>query len=189
MKLHIKYMVSDRCRIAVKKELKKLGLHFIMVDLGEVELMENITTEQRIQLNKRLHCTGLELMDDTNEILIEKIKSSIIDLIHDAENEPHKINFHNFLTEKLKHNYTYLAHIFSEVAGTSIEHFIVAHRIERAKELILYDELSLTETAYRLNYSSVAHLSYQFKKFTGLTPTHYKQLKDKKRTPIEDIGN
>ena len=179
-------MVSNRCKTAVKDELKKLGLHFIIVDLGVVEIMESLTSEKRELLKKGLLASGLELMDDKRAILIEKIKNIIIDRVHYSE-ENIKINFSDYLSEKLDHNYTYLANLFSEVQGTTIEHFIISHKIERIKELIIYGEFNITEIAWKMNYSSVAHLSTQFKKITGLSPTHFKQLKDKRRSPIEDI--
>jgi AraC-like DNA-binding protein len=188
LKLYIKYMVSNRCKMAVKDELKKLGLHFIVVDLGEVDIMENITAEQREQLKTALHNSGLELMDDKRAVLIEKIKNVIIEMVHHSD-ELIKINFSDFLSEKLNHNYTYLANLFSEVQGTTIEQFLISHKIERIKELIIYGELNITEIAWKMNYSSVAHLSNQFKKVTGLSPSHFKQLKDKRRSPIEEIGN
>lgn len=186
LKLYIKYMVSNRCKLAVKDELKKLGLHFIVVDLGEVEIMENISFEKREILKQALLDSGLELMDDKRAILIEKIKNIIIDMVHHTE-ESIKINFSDFLSDKLNHNYTYLANLFSEVQGTTIEHFIINHKVERIKELIIYGELNVTEIAWKMGYSSVAHLSTQFKKVTGLSPTHFKQLKDKRRNPIEEI--
>jgi AraC-like DNA-binding protein len=179
-------MVSNRCKLAVKDELKKLGLHFIVVDLGEVEIMEKITFEKREMLKEGLLHSGLELMDDKKAILIEKIKNIIIDMVHHTE-ESIKINFSDFLSEKLNHNYTYLANLFSEVQGTTIEHFIISHKVERIKELIIYGEHNITEIAWKMGYSSVAHLSTQFKKVTGLSPTHFKQLKDKRRNPIEEI--
>ncbi|MDD4970530.1 MAG: AraC family transcriptional regulator [Paludibacter sp.] len=186
MKLYIKYMVSNRCKMAVKEELKKLGLHFIVVDLGEVEIMETITLDQREKLKSSLVDSGLELMDDKRAVLIEKIKNTIIEMIHHSD-EMIKTNFSDYLSEKLNHDYTYLANLFSEVQGTTIEHFIINHKIERIKELIIYDELNITEIAWKMNYSSVAHLSNQFKKVTGLSPSHFKQLKDKRRSSIEDI--
>jgi len=186
MKLYIKYMVSNRCKMAVKEELKKLGLHFIVVDLGEVEIMETITLDQREKLKLSLIDSGLELMDDKRAVLIEKIKNTIIEMIHHSD-EMIKTNFSDYLSEKLNHDYTYLANLFSEVQGTTIEHFIINHKIERIKELIIYDELNITEIAWKMNYSSVAHLSNQFKKVTGLSPSHFKQLKDKRRSQIEDI--
>ena len=181
-------MVSERCKMAVKEELKKLGLHFIVVDLGEVEIMENISEEQREQVKIALHNSGLELMDDKRAVLIEKIKNVIIEMVHHTD-EVIKTNFSNFLSEKLNHDYTYLSNLFSEVQGTTIEQFVISHKIERIKELIIYGELNITEIAWKMNYSSVAHLSNQFKKVTGLSPSHFKQLKDKRRSPIEEIGN
>ncbi len=188
MKLYIKYMVSNRCKIAVKEELKKLGLHFIVVDLGEVEVMENIAPEQREQLRLALLDIGFELMDNKRAVLVERIKNVIIDMVHYSD-EVIKTNFSDYLSEKLSHDYTYLANLFSEVQGTTIEKFIINHKVERIKELIIYGELNISEIAWKMNYSSVAHMSNQFKKVTGLTPSHFKQLKAKRRTPIEEIGN
>jgi AraC-like DNA-binding protein len=179
-------MVSARCKMIVKEELKKLGLHYILVDLGVVEIMENITDVQRKQLKASLLSDGLELMDDKRAMLIEKIKTVIIEMVHYASEMP-KINFSYFLAEKLDYDYTYLANLFSEVQGTTIEQFIISHKVERIKELIIYNEMNITEIAYKLNYSSVAHLSSQFKKVTGLSPSHFKSLKDKRRSPIEDL--
>jgi AraC-like DNA-binding protein len=180
-------MVSARCKMAVKEELKKLGLHFIVVELGEVEVMENIPLAQRELLKSALLTSGLELMDDKRSVLIEKIKNAIIEMVHHSD-EIIKVNFSDYLSEKLNHDYTYLANLFSEVQGTTIEQFIICHKIERIKELIIYGELNITEIAAKMNYSSVAHLSNQFKKVTGLSPSHFKQLKDKRRKPIEEIG-
>jgi len=187
LKLFIKYMVSTRCKMLVKEELKKLGLHYI-VEMGEADIMEDITAEQREQIRKALLFSGLELMDDKRSMLIEKIKNIIIEMVHYTDELP-KINFSDYLSEKLSHDYTYMANLFSEVQGTTIEKFIITHKIERVKELIIYDEINLTEIAWMMHYSSVAHLSNQFKKVTGLTPSHFKQLKNKRRSPIEDIGN
>lgn len=181
-------MVSNRCKMAVKAELTKLGLHFIVVDLGEVEIMEKISLDQQGALKAALVVSGLELMDDKKAILIEKIKTVIIEMVHHTD-EMIKTNFSVFLSEKLDHDYTYLANLFSEVQGTTIEQFIISHKVERIKELIIYGELNITEIAWKMNYSSVAHLSNQFKKVTGLSPTHFKQLKNKRRSPIEEIGN
>ena len=163
-------------------------LHFIVVDLGEIDIMEDLTSRQREQLKSALAESGLELMDDKKAILIEKIKNVVIEMVHYADELP-KTNYSDYIGEKLHHDYTYLSNIFSEVKGMTIQQFIIIHKVERIKELILYGELNMTEIAWRLNYSSVAHLSNQFKKITGLTPSHFKQLKNKKRTPIEDIGN
>lgn len=181
-------MLSNTSKMLVKEELKKLGLHFIVVDLGEVDIMEDVTEGQLNQLKIDLSQLGLELIDDKRIVLIEKIKNTIIEMILNSD-ETIKIKFSNFLSEKLHHNYTYLANLFSEVQGISIRQFMILHKIERVKELMFYDELNLKEIAYRLNYSSIAHLSNQFKKVTGLSPAHFKQLKDKMRIPIEEIGN
>ncbi|MDR7129685.1 AraC-like DNA-binding protein [Algoriphagus sp. 4150] len=186
MKLYIKYMVSLRCKMMVKEELKNLGLHHVMVDLGVVEILENISPEQRALLKRNLLKSGLHLLDDKRSIIIESIKNLIIEMIHYSEELP-KLNYSDYISEKLGYDYTYLANIFSEVKGLTIQQFIIIHKIERAKELLIYDELTLTEIAYRLHYSSVAHLSNQFKKITGLTPTFYKQLKDKRKQNLEDI--
>ncbi len=186
MKLYIKYMVSLRCKMIVIEELKKLGLDAPIVHLGEVEIKENITEEQRKSIKNALQNAGLEVMDDKKAILIEKIKNVIIEMIHHTPQLP-KINFSNYLHEKLNYDYTYLANLFSETEGTTIEHFIQLHKIERVKELIMYNELSLTEIAWKLHYSSVAHLSHQFKKITGLTPSFFKSLKNKKRNTLENV--
>jgi len=181
-------MVSDRCKTAVKVELRRFGLHFIVVDLGEVEIMENISVEQREELKIALLSSGLELMDDKRAVLIEKIINVVTEMIHYSEESP-KINYSEHISQKLDYDYTYLSNLFSEVKGITLQQFIIIHKIERAKELLLYDELNLTEISYKLHYSSVAHLSNQFKKVTGLTPSHFKKLKDKRRSPIEEIGN
>jgi len=185
MKLYIKYMVSLRCKMLVKEELKKLGLHFVIVDLGEIDIMEDISPDERAELKTALLKSGLELMDDKRAILIERIQNVIIEMIHHAEESP-KINYSDYISEKLNFDYTYLSNIFSEVKGITIQQFIIIHKIEKVKELLLYDELNLTEISYRMNYSSVAHLSNQFKKITGLSPSHFKQLKEK-RGNLENV--
>jgi len=185
MKLYIKYMVSLRCKMLVKEELKKLGLHYVIVDLGMVEILEDITQEQRYLLRENLLRSGLELLDDKKSILIERIKNVIIEMIHYSDEVP-KVNYSDYISEKLGHDYTYLANIFSEVTGMTIQQFIIIHKIERVKELLLYDELSLTEISYKMFYSSVSHLSKQFKKVTGLSPSFYKQLKQKRRNNLEN---
>ncbi len=179
-------MVSVRCKMMAKAALEKFGLHHLRVELGEVEIMEQITDEQRNQLNSELLKSGLELMDDHRTILIERIKNIIVEMVHYSEEYP-KINFSNYLSDKLNHDYTYLSNLFSEVAGITIEHYVIAQKIERVKELLIYDELNLTEISYKLNYSSVAHLSNQFKKVTGLTPTFFKHLKDKKLQSLDEV--
>lgn len=179
-------MVCIRCKMVVKTELEKLGLHYTYVELGETEIKESISAAQRNQLDMALKKTGLELMDDKKSLLIEKIKNVIVEVVH-YNDEQLKINLSDHLSQKLNHNYTYLANLFSEVTGTTIEKFFIAHKIERVKELLVYDELNLTEIAYKLNYSSVAHLSNQFKKVTGLTPSHFRQLRNKRRNMLENV--
>ncbi|MBZ5856993.1 helix-turn-helix domain-containing protein [Flavihumibacter profundi] len=179
-------MVSIRCKMIVKAELEKLNLHFSSIDLGEAEISEDITPFQWESLKKSLLTSGLELMDDKKAILIEKIKNVIVEMVHYSDELP-KIKKSVFISEKLNHDYTYLANLFSETTGITIEQFIIAHKIERVKEMLLYDELNLTEISYKLNYSSVAHLSTQFKKVTGLTPSFYKKLKQKKRINLENL--
>jgi AraC-like DNA-binding protein len=179
-------MVCIRCKMVVKGELGKLGLHYSTVELGEAELTDDITLEQREQFKAALLKSGLELMDDKKSVLIQKIKNIIVELVHYSE-EPLAINFSEYLSQKLNHDYTYLANLFSEVQGTTIEKFFIVHKIERVKELLVYNEMNLTEIAYKMHYSSVAHLSAQFKKVTGLTPSHFKQLKDKRRSMLEEL--
>jgi AraC-like DNA-binding protein len=179
-------MVCIRCKLVVKDELSKLGLKYITVELGEAELVDSLSAAQREQIRAALLQSGLELMDDKKSVLIQRIKTVIIEMVHDSE-EPLTVNFSQFLSEKLNHNYTYLANLFTEVQGTTIEKFIIGHKIERAKELLVYNELTLTQIAYKLHYSSVAHLSAQFKKVTGLTPTFFKNLKGIRRSMLEDV--
>jgi len=179
-------MVCIRCKMVVKDVLEKLNLHYTTVELGEAEIMENITAEQHDEIKIALLRSGLELMDDEKSVLIQKIKNVIIELVHYSE-EPLSVNLSEFLSKKLNHNYTYLANLFSEVQGITIEKFFITHKIERVKELLVYDELNLTEIAYQMHYSSVAHLSAQFRKMTGLTPSHFKQLRQKRRNMLEDL--
>lgn len=188
MKLYVKYMVSVRCKMAVKEELKRMGLHFMLVDLGEIEIVEDISMAQREELKMALLQSGLELIDNKKMTLIERIKNVIIEMVHYSDKFP-KVNYSDYISQKLNHDYTYLSNIFSEMKGITIQQFIIIHKIERAKELMLYDELNLTEISYRLDYSSAAHLSNQFKKITGFSPSHFKHLKEKRRQPIEEIGN
>ena len=172
--------------MVVKEELKKLRLHFIVVDLGEIEIMEDISDEQREQLKIGLLNYGLELMDDKRAVLIEKIKVVITEMVHYVDELP-AMNYSDYISEKLNYDYTYLSNIFSEVKGITIQQFIIIHKIEKVKELLLYDELNLTEISYKLHYSSVAHLSNQFKKITGLSPSFYKQLKQKRQQNLENM--
>jgi YesN/AraC family two-component response regulator len=180
-------MVSIRCKMVVRDAFKELGLHYVTVNLGEVDVLEEMSDAQREKLKVILLRSKLELMDDKKAILIERIKNVIVEMVH-YEDELPKVNFSVYLSDKLGKNYTYLANIFSESQGTTIEHFMIMHKIEKVKELIVYNELNLTEIAYKLHYSSVSHLSHQFKKVTGLTPSFFKQLKNKKLTLLEDIG-
>ena len=179
-------MVSIRCKMIVKDELEKLGLEYTNIDLGEVHIKNTISTDQLSQLALALKRTGLEVMEDKKAMLIEKIKNVVIELVHYSD-EALRVNFSDYLAEKLQYDYTYLATLFSETTGSTLENFIIRHKIERVKELLIYDELSLTEISYQLHYSSVAHLSNQFKKITGLTPTFFKNLKEKRLGGLEDI--
>jgi AraC-like DNA-binding protein len=179
-------MVCIRCQLVVKTALDELGLQYRDVKIGEANLIDTITNEQLAKLDITLRKAGLLLMDNKKSILVERIKNTIIDLVH-YNDEQIKVNLSDFLSEKLSYDYTYLANLFSEVKGTTIEKFYLAHKIEKVKELIVYDELNLTEIAYKLHYSSVAHLSNQFKKITGLTPSHFKNLKNKRRDTLENV--
>lgn len=179
-------MVSIRCKMLVKAELDKLGIHYKTVELGEAEIEENISAAQWNELNAALKKSGIELIDDKKSILIEKIKAVIIELVHYSE-EPLEINLSDYLSQKLNHDYTYLANLFSESQGITIEHFHILHKIERVKELLIYDELNISEIAWKMDYSSGAHLSNQFKKVTGLTPSFFKKIKQKRRNSLEDI--
>jgi YesN/AraC family two-component response regulator len=186
MTLYIQNMVSLRCKLFVKQELINLGLKFNSLELGEVHLDKKITPEEFQALKIALHKSGLELMDDNNSIIVEKIKNIIVEMIHYTDELP-QINFSDYLTEKLEQDYHSLSELFSKTKGITIEHFIIMHKIERVKELIIYDELNLTEISYKMHYSSVAHLSNQFKKITGLTPTFFKNLKNKQRNNLESL--
>ncbi len=179
-------MVCIRCIMVVKSELEKLAFPYTSVELGQIELPGSLSIVQHEQIKTALAKSGLELMNDKKSVLIEKIKSVIVELVHYSE-EPLNVNFSAFLSEKLHHDYTYLSNLFSEVQGITIEKFIIAHKIERVKELLVYNELNLTEIAYLMHYSSVAYLSTQFKKVTGLSPSHFKKLKEKRRSALEDI--
>ena len=172
--------------MVVKDELSKLGLHYTTVELGEADIVEIISQEQHDLVKAALLRQGLELMDDKKSVLIQKIKNVIVELVHYTE-EPLRVKFSEYLSQKLNHDYTYMANLFSEVQGITIEKFIISHKIERVKELLVYNELNLTEIANLMHYSSVAHLSAQFKKITGLTPSHFRQLKEKRRSMLDDV--
>ena len=178
-------MVCIRCKMVVKYELDKLGLHHTRIELGEVEIKEDLSEEQLNDLNVALKSCGLELIDDKKSILVEKIKATVIELVHYTD-DMIKINLTDYISQKLNHNYTYLSNLFSEVKGTSIEKYYLELKIERVKELLVYDELNISEIAWKLHYSSVAHLSSQFKKMTGLTPSHFKNLKHIRRNPLSN---
>lgn len=179
-------MVCSRCKMVVKSEFEKLGLQTIYVELGEVELQNEITKSQKEVLLQNLHSLGFDLIDDKKSKTIEKIKTLIIDLVHHKNNEL-KTNLSDYLAENLNQDYNTLSNLFSEVENTTIEKYFISQKIEKVKELLIYNELSLSEIADLLNYSNVAHLSNQFKKITGFTPTYFKQLKDKKRIQIEKL--
>jgi AraC-like DNA-binding protein len=179
-------MVSLRCILVVQQELVKQGIRYVSVDLGTVLISKLITQQQHDQLKENLLTSGLELLQDKKSILIEKIKNVIVEMVHHAEELP-LVNYSDHISGKLGHDYTYLANIFSEMTGITIQQFIISHKIEKVKELLCYDELNLTEISYKMNYSSVAHLSNQFKKVTGLSPSFYKQTKQKRMCTLENI--
>ncbi len=178
MKIYIKNMVCVRCKVVVRQQLEKLALLYRTVELGEVEIVGDLSTLQLAEFKMALQKFGLYLLVDKKSVLIEKIKIVITELIR-YEEDPLKLNFSNYLCQKLNFNYTYLANLFSQAEGINIEHYLITQKIERVKELLIYDNMSLTDISYKLNYSSVPHLCNQFKKITGLTPTYYKKLKDK----------
>jgi AraC-like DNA-binding protein len=186
VKIYVKYMVSLRCKMLVKEELQNLGIGYKTIDLGVVDLTCDITTSQLDQIKETLKRSGLEVIDDKKTILIERIKNLIIEMVHYSDELP-KVNCSDFISEQMQYDYTYLSNIFSEVKGITIQQFIIINKIERAKELLLYDELNLSEIADKLHYSSVAHLSSQFKKVTGLTPSFFKHLSRKRRFNINDL--
>jgi len=180
-------MVSNRCKTAVQEVFEKYGLALSQIELGEVEVTDFISEDILSQLKISLLELGFELMEDKQVVLIERIKNVIIEMVHHSD-EHIKKNLSDYLSEKLNYDYTYLANRFAKIQGISIEHFVILHKIDRIKELLIYDELNITEIAYKMSYSSVAHLSSQFKKITGLTPSQFKRLKFRKRDLIEDIG-
>ncbi|MGN6163317.1 MAG: helix-turn-helix domain-containing protein [Flavisolibacter sp.] len=186
MHLYIKNMVCNRCILVVEQELEKLNIDSCKVTLGEVEARSDVPKEKLEQLGNNLAALGFELLDNSKQQLIEKIKNIIIQQVHHSQDEnPHK--FSEILSASLYKDYSYLSNLFSEVEGITIEKFIINQKIEKVKELITYDELSLSEIAFRLGYSSVAHLSNQFKKITGLTPSHFKKVGQNKRKPLDKV--
>lgn len=186
MKLYVKNMVCNRCKMVVKAELESMGLHPVSVELGEVEILEDPDKKQLQQINAVLQTLGFELIDDKKSKIIEKIKNAIVTLIHHSDEEL-KTNLSTFISAELHQDYTYLSNLFSAIEGTTIEKYYIQQRIEKVKELLVYDELSLSEIAYRLGYSSVAYLSNQFKKVTGFTPSYFKSLKEHKRKAIDKL--
>lgn len=185
-RIYIKNMVCDRCKMVVKSEFEKLNITPLSVDLGEVVLREPLDESQKQQLAERLDSLGFSLIDDRKKRLIEQVKTLIIQLVH-YDNNRLKVNLSAYLSEKLHHDYNYISNLFSEVEGITIEKYFIAQKIERVKELLVYDELTLSEIAFQLNYSSTAHLSNQFKKVTGLTPSYFKQIQESKRKPLDKV--
>ena len=185
-KIYVQYMVSLRCKMKVEEELKNIGIRAYNIDLGVIEVHEELSESQRHLLKTNLLRSGLVLMEDKRSILIERIKTTIIEMVHHSDELP-KVNYSAFISDKLNHDYTYLSNIFSETKGITIQQFIIIHKIEKVKELLLYNELTLSEIADKLHYSSTAHLSAHFKKITGLTPTFYRQLKQRRTTNLEDL--
>ncbi len=184
MKIYIKYMVSLRCKMIVKEALTKLNIPFTTIELGVADINQNLTSDLHDRLKNKLLLSGLELLDDKRSILIDRIKNVIIEMIHYSEEMP-KVNYSDYIAEKLGYDYNYLSNVFSEVKGTTIRQFIIFHKIEKVKELLLYNELNLSEISYKLHYSSVSHLSNQFKKITGLSPSFYRKLKIKRKSSLE----
>lgn len=180
-------MVCLRCKMVVASELENLGIQYKNLIIGEVDVNGGLSDEDKEILDSNLRRSGLELMNDRKSQIIEKIKNVIIEMVHYTE-EMEPVNFSDVLSEKLDLDYTYISNLFSEVTGTTIQQFIIKHKIERVKELLVYDELNISEIAWKLNYSSVQHLSTQFKKITGLSPSHFKHLRKKRRKSINDIG-
>ena len=186
MKIYVRNMACESCKIFVKEALDELHINAVKVGLGEIETKGDITDEDKQRLNTKIKKAGLELLEKKSGVLIEEIRKVIIDYVYKTDDRPN-VKFSVLLSETLHHDYGYLANFFSEVEATTIEQFLIALKVERIKELILFDELSLTQISYKLKYSSVAHLSNQFKKVTGLTPSHFKELKNKRRITIQEL--
>ncbi len=184
--LFIKNMVCDRCVLVVAGELKKIGINAQKITLGEVTLEKELTADQKEQLDKALLDLGFEPIDSKKGRIIEKIKTVIINMVHHSDHDE-KTNLSDLLSKALHHDYNYLSNLFSEVEGITIEKYFIAQKIEKVKELLVYDELSLSEIALRMHYSSVAYLSNQFKKVTGLTPSHFRQIREEKRKPLDKV--
>jgi AraC family transcriptional regulator len=187
MNLYIKNMVCDRCILVVRQELDKLNVSYKNIQLGEVELANQPEAKKMDELKNQLQLLGFELLDDKKSTLVEKIKTAIIQLIHGTEAEELNKKLSVLLSEKLKLDYHYISGLFSSIEGMTIEKYVILQRIEKAKELLMYAELTLSEIADKLGYSSVQHLSQQFKKTTGLTPSHFKDLKKNMRIPLDKV--
>jgi AraC-like DNA-binding protein len=179
-------MVCNRCIMVVQSELQKLGYYPYSVTLGEVILEQELSDNEKKLLDDKLQSLGFAIIDDKKSQLIERIKNLIIELVH-QQNSYLKTNLSDWLSSHLHYDYTYMTNLFSEVEGTTIEKYFIAQKIEKVKELLVYDELTLSEIAFQLNYSSVAHLSSQFKKVTGLTPSHFKKIREEKRKPLDKV--
>ena len=188
MVLYIKNMVCNRCKMVVKSELEKLGYEPVTVELGEVVLDKELASQEKEAIDKALRQVGFSIIDDKKSRLIESIKTLIVELVHQRSNEL-TTNLSDYLSSRLHIDYKYMTTLFTEVEGSTIEKYFIAQKIERVKELLVYDELTLSEIAYNLNYSSVAHLSAQFKKVTGLTPSHFKNIRTEKRKPLDEVKN
>jgi AraC-like DNA-binding protein len=186
MKLYIKNMVCNRCIMVVRSELDKFGVKTLSVELGEAEIDRELSKEEKQRLTEVLQRLGFDLIDDKKSRVIERIKTLIVELVHEKDSQL-KTSLSDYLTTNLHQDYHYLSNLFSEVEGTTIEKFFINQKIEKVKELLVYDELSLSEIAYKMNYSSVAYLSSQFKKVTGLTPSHFKNIKTLKRKPLDEV--
>lgn len=186
MKIYVKNMACESCKIFVRDSLEELGISLFKVELGEIETRYNLSDDEKEQLNSKIRTAGMELLEKKQGVLIEKIRKVMVDYVSNSENEPN-VKFSDLLSKKLNHNYTYLSNLFSEVEVTTINQYIIALKIERIKELIIFGEDTFSEIAYKLNYSSSAHLSSQFKKETGLTLSHFKALKEKRRVTIQKI--
>lgn len=186
MKLYVKYMACESCKVVVREALKELEFTAIRVELGEIETKETLTDEDKAALNKKIKKAGLEILENKTGRLLEQIKQVMVAYVYHSDEKPIH-SFSELISKELNYSYGYLANFFSEVEATTIEKYIIAMKIERVKELIMLEDASIKEISYLLHYSSAAHLSNQFKKITGLTPTHFKALKEKRRLTIQDL--
>lgn len=187
MKTYIRNMACESCKILVKDALDEMGISPVKVELGEIETKEDLSEKEKKILNSKIKKAGLELIEKKQGVLIEKIRKVIIDYVFDSDRKSN-LKFSTLLSKELNHSYAYLANFFSEIEAITIEQYIIALKVERIKELLVFGDQTISEIAYQLNYSSVAHLSSQFKKATGLTPTHFKKLKEKRRSTIQKLG-